>query len=618
MKQAQILAAERLRAAERSSAATGIEAFPNLVEMFFARAAERGEADFLLVKAEGQWRGISWAESARRVAALATALRALGVARGDRVVLVSENRPEFCLFDLAIMAAGCITVPTYTTNTPRDHLHILENSGAVAAVVSTNRLARPLMEAAYQAGTVRHIIGMERLKVGQTGLDIEIHATDGLIAAHPGDVDTVRQWAVALTRADTACLIYTSGTGGTPRGVMQHHGAILHNVAGCTDIIKADFTEHTPERFLSFLPLSHAYEHTAGQYFPIGLGAEICYSEGLEKLAANIEEVRPTIMVVVPRLFEVLRARMLKTIEKQGGLALRMLGQAERLARKRQQNGRLGFFDKPVDFLVERTVRKKVRERFGGRLKAMVSGGAPLNPEVGRFFDSLGVTILQGYGQTESAPVVSCNRPAATIKMHSVGPPLRDTDVKIAEDGEILVAGELVMAGYWRNPEETARVLHDGWLHTGDIGILDEDGHIVITDRKKDIIVNDKGDNVAPQRIEGMLTLQPEIGQAMVYGDRRPYLVGVVVPDQEHLMEWAAAKGVEVAAAKTDPDFVRTLQAAVDRVNSQLSVIERVRRVIVADAPFTVENEQMTPSLKIRRHVLKKIYGERLDGLYRA
>ena len=244
---------------------------------------------------------------------------------------------------------------------------------------------------------------------------------------------------------------------------------------------------------------------------------------------------------------------------------------------------------------------------------------APLSPEVGFFFDAIGVTLLQGYGQTESGPVISCNRPAARIKMHTVGPPLKDVDVRIADDGEILVAGELVMHGYWNNPEETARALtKDGWLMTGDIGLLDEDGHIVITDRKKDIIVNDKGDNVAPQRVEGMLTLQTEIVQAMVYGDRRPYLVGVVVPDPEWAMSWAREKGMptDPAKLKDEPEFHRAVMAAVDRVNASIATVEKVRRVIIADAPFTVENLQMTPSLKIRRHVLKEIYAPRLDKLY--
>jgi long-chain acyl-CoA synthetase len=618
MSRADIERAERLREAERALEATGVEGWSNLVQMFFGQAGRLGDAPFLWRKSEGRWQPISWAQAATRVASFATALQALGLKPGDRIVLVSENRPEFCLWDLAIMAAGGITVPTYTTNTARDHTHILENAGAIGAIVSTAKLARTLAEAAYQASACRFLIGMEPLKLGQASEQLEIHDMETLAAAHPGDVQAVASRAT-MKRTDTACLIYTSGTGGTPRGVKQHHGAILHNVAGCIDIIQADFPpERNQETFLSFLPTSHAYEHTAGQFLPIGLGGEIYYAESLEKLAANIEETHPSIMVVVPRLFEVLRARMQKTIEKQGGLAPRLLSAAERLGRKRYETGRLPLHNRPLDFLIDRTLRAKVRTRFGGRLKAMVAGGAPLNPEVGFFFDAIGVTILQGYGQTESGPVISCNRPAARIKMHTVGPPLRDVDVRIAEDGEILVAGELVMQGYWNNPAETARVLTaDGWLATGDIGLIDEDGHIVITDRKKDIIVNDKGDNVAPQRVEGMLTLQPEIGQAMVYGDRRPYLVGVVAPDPEHMMEWAAKHGAEVASLRTNPEFLRTLQAAVDRVNANLSVIEKVRRIIPADEPFTVENEQMTPSLKIRRHVLKKVYGERLDALYR-
>ena len=618
MSLADIERAERLREAERAVLETGVEKWKNLVQMFFGQAARLGDAAFLWQKKDGRWVSISWSEAATRVARLAEALKALGLAPGERVVLVSENRPEFCLFDLAIMAAGGITVPTYTTNTPRDHLHILENAGAAGAIVSSTKLARPLMEAAYQSAACRFIIGMEPLKLGQTSERIDLHDMESLMAAQPGNVAAISA-AATMKRSDTACLIYTSGTGGTPRGVMQHHGAILHNVAGCMDIVQADFPpEPRRETFLSFLPLSHAYEHTAGQFFPIGLGGEIYYAEGLEKLAANIEEVSPSIMVVVPRLFEVLRARMLKTIEKEGGLAPRLLAAAERIGRKRYETGAVPLLDKPMNFLIERTLRKKVRARFGGRLKALVSGGAPLSPDVGFFFDAIGLTLLQGYGQTEAGPIMSCNRPASRIKMHSVGPALRDTEVKIAEDGEILVTGELVMKGYWNNPADTAKVLTpDGWLMTGDIGLLDEDGHIVITDRKKDILVNDKGDNIAPQRVEGLLTLQPEIAQAMVYGDRRPYLVGVAVPDAEFMMEWAAKHGAEVKTLRENPEFHRAVQAAVDRVNAQLSVIEKVRRIILADEPFTVENEQMTPSLKIRRHVLKKAYGTRLDALYK-
>ena len=250
----------------------------------------------------------------------------------------------------------------------------------------------------------------------------------------------------------------------------------------------------------------------------------------------------------------------------------------------------------------------------------MVSGGAPLNPEIGIFFDSLGITFLQGYGQTEAAPVISCNRPAVGLKHDTVGPPLANTEVRIAEDGEILVRGELVMHGYWRNDEETRRVLRDGWLHTGDIGVIDAKGRIKITDRKKDLIINDKGDNVAPQKVEGMLTLQPEILQAMIAGDRKPHMVAVLVPDPEWTQEFCARSGAscDFARLADNPDYRAALAAAVERVNKDLSVIERVRRFIIADEPFAIENEQLTPSLKIRRHVLKQVYGARLDALYKG
>jgi long-chain acyl-CoA synthetase len=576
-----------------------LEHFPNLVTMFFRRAAERADKPFLWAKRAGEWRPTSWNEAARQVAVFAESLIRMGLRPGDRVMLVSENRPEWLIADLGIMAAGCVTVPAYTTNTSRDHGHILGNSGAKAVIVSTQKLARTLVPAVLFGSECHHIIGIEDIRTGQSVESAIFHQWDELVAG-AGDVPGVARRCESISRDDLACLIYTSGTGGAPRGVRQHHGAILHNIEGCVDVISTDFG-WGDELFLSFLPASHAYEHTGGQHFPIGLGGQIYYAESLEKLAANIEEVRPTIMVVVPRLFEMLRARILKAIGEGGGLSNYLLKRALEIGADRYE-GRIKPWDLPMDGVLSLTLRRKVRGRFGGRIKAMVSGGAPLNPEVGLFFHSLGLTLLQGYGQTEAGPVISCNRPSAGVSMETVGPPLKNTEVRIAEDGEILVRGELVMHGYWQNPEETARVLKDGWLHTGDVGHIDEGGRIVITDRKKDLIVNDKGDNVSPQRVEGMLTLQPEIAQAMVYGDRRPYLVALLVADPEVVGE---------------PNLQERLARAVDKVNSDLSVIERVRRFIVADQPFTTENEQMTPSMKIRRHVLKQIYGERLDALYR-
>jgi len=593
------------------------ESIPNLVSMFLSRAELRGDRPFLGYKHGDEWRTISWAETARRVAGLAKALKDMGLKKGDRVMLVSENRPEWCIADLGIMAAGCVTVPTYVTNTERDHQHILDNSQSRAVIVSTAKLAQQLMPAVIRSSECEFVIGMEPLKVSQRGQQ-KHHDWADLVQGTDADVAALKEEMAKVGRNELACIIYTSGTGGAPRGVMLHHGSIICNVDGAAEVLREDFGLDN-ERFLSFLPLSHAYEHSGGQFLPIGVGAEIYYSEGLEKLASNIEETQPTIMVVVPRLFEVLRQRMIKNVEKQGKFPTYLLDKALTIG-ERDYGGKGRFRDAPMKLLLSRTLLPKIRARFGGRMKAMVSGGAPLNPDIGIFFQSLGITLLQGYGQTESGPVVSCNRPQIGLKMDTVGPPLKGVEVKIAEDGEILVRGELVMLGYWRNEAETDRVIKDGWLHTGDIGHLDEMGRIKITDRKKDIIVNDKGDNVAPQKVEGMLTLQPEILQAMVSGDKRPYIVGLVVPDPEWALEWAREQGMkyDFAELQDNPQFRAAVRAAVDRVNKDLSVIEKVRQFEFADEPFTIENGEMTPSMKIRRHMIRDRYKDRLDGMYKA
>jgi len=597
---------------------TDFDRFPNLVAMFLDRARTRGSRPMLVAKHDGIWQPLDWTTVADQVCLLARSLRAIGLKDGDRVVLVSENRPEWCIADLAIMAAGLVTVPTYTTNTERDHHHILENSGARAIIVSTPKLAQPLLAAALRAPNTEYVIGIEPLRRMQWGM-LTFHDWHDLIA---GDVAAARAETEArvakIGRDDLACIIYTSGTGGSPRGVRQHHGAILRNVDGAAHVLAEDFGWED-EVFLSFLPLSHAYEHSAGQFLPIGMGSTIYYAEGLDKLAGNIEEVRPTLMVVVPRLFEVLRTRIMKQVERQGRLPATMMHQALAIATRRAA-GKGRLTDRLLDVVLEHTLRPKVRKRFGGRMKALVSGGAPLNPEVGVFFEAMGLTMLQGYGQTEAGPVISVNRPRVGIRMDTVGPPMRKVTVKIAEDGEILVQGELVMQGYWRNEAETLRTIRDGWLHTGDIGHIDPAGRIVITDRKKDMIVNDKGDNISPQKIEGMLTLQPEIAQAMVNGDKRPYVVGLIVPDAEWMLDWSRAAGehFDMAALQDLPAFRAEIRAAVDRVNADLSVVEKVRQFAFADEPFAIENEELTPSMKIRRHKIRERYGARMDALYRG
>ena len=589
--------------------------WPNLVLMFFEQVERYGDRPFLWMKRGGTYAPLTWRDTAARVTALARGLKALGVAPGDRVVLVSENRPLWLVADMAIMAVGAITVPAYITNTPEDHLHVLRNSGAKGAIVSTRRLAESLLPAADQADGMEFIAGLDPPDANHDRRVKVLHLDDVLEGGRSGSeniVELARRWK----RGDTACIIYTSGTGGAPKGVMLHHGAILHNCAGAREAFRE--LSLTDDVFLSFLPLSHSYEHTAGQFFPMSIGAQIYYAEGVETLATNMREARPTIMTAVPRLYETMHGRILRGVHKAGGVKEKMFRKSLELGTRRYQRaGVLSPGQRLMDAVLDRLVRDKVRAGFGGRLKALVSGGAPLNADIGLFFTALGLRILQGYGQTEAAPVVTANRPNK-VKIHTVGPPLPGVQVKIAADGEILVRGELVMQGYWRDPEATAEAIRDGWLHTGDVGIIDSDGYLTITDRKKDIIVCSGGDNVSPQRIEGMLTLEPEIAQAMVYGDRRPHLVGLLVPDTVWMKTWARdhKKPAELRALAGDKDFLRALDAAVKRVNGRLSKLERLRRVAVADTPFTVENAQMTPTLKIRRHKIKDVYGERLEALY--
>ncbi|MEE8393072.1 MAG: AMP-dependent synthetase/ligase [Rhodospirillales bacterium] len=587
--------------------------WPNLAAMFFEQAARNGPKPFLWAKRDGQWRPLSWRETAAEVSALAGGLVKLGVAKGERVILVSENRPEWLIADLAIMAIGAVTVPAYTTNTTADHLHIINDSGAIGAIISTARLAADFLPAAVEAGSVEFAVAMEKPEAGEYGEGLSVHGWDEALDRSAAGIE---QAAAAWGPDDVACIIYTSGTGGAPKGVMLHHGAILHNCEGARDaLFELGLGD---EVFLSFLPLSHSYEHTAGQFFPISIGAQIYYAEGIDSLGPNMVETRPTIMTAVPRLYEMMHSRIMRGIEKQGGLKKALFMKALELGRSRHQNpGSLNPLQRIADAVLDKLVRDKVRARFGGRLKAMVSGGAPLNPDIGMFFTGLGLTILQGYGQTESAPVISVNRPGR-VRMDTVGPPMKEVEVRIAGDGEILVRGQLVMKGYWKNGEATNQAIRDGWLHTGDIGELDEDGYLKITDRKKDIIVNSGGDNISPQRIEGLLTMQPEIAQAMVYGDRHPYLVALLVADAEWAKAWASenSKPGELKTLAGDRDFLKALGGAVERVNKGLSNIERVRRQMAADEPFSVENGQMTPTMKVRRHKLKEAYGEALEGLY--
>ena len=555
-------------------------AAPNLPTLMFACARVWRERPMLRFHRDGAWHGVTWTQFARRAAALARHLRQCGVSAGDRVLLVSESRPEVPIAETALMAIRAVPVPAYTVNTVDDHAFLLQDSGARAAIVATVALGQKVSEAAAGAG----------------GLDLLLCMEPGPFAPLEADAadlppDDIAAEAELIETGALACLMYTSGTAGRPRGVMLPHRAILANCRGAFELVRPLHLKD--EVYLSFLPLSHSYEHTVGQFFLPPFGAEIVYARGMEHLAADLAAVRPTILTLVPRILDVVRSRILAGVKRETAWKQRLFQQALD-AGLRRIDGRSTAFDRLADPVLDRLVRRRVRERFGGRFRLAISGGARLDPEIGRFFVAMGITLLQGYGQTEAGPVISANLPGRP-KVATVGPPLEGVEVRIAEDGEILVRGDLVMDGYWRQPETTAATIVDGWLHTGDVGHLDPDGDLVITDRKKDIIVLSGGENVSPARVEGALMGEPAIAQAVVYGDGAAGLSALIVA--------AEGEGAEAVGQ------------AIGRVNARLSTPERIRRHRLV-AEFTIENGLLTASHKIRRTLVVRTYrnAETLTG----
>ena len=574
----------------------------NLPKTFFDNVAKGGDSKLLFEKRNGAWYGRSWREISEDVRRLATVLVECGVEPGERVLISAENRPEWAIADLAIMAVGAIVVPAYTTNTQDDHHYIMDHSGASVAITSGGMLASRIALAANRAPSLSHLIVMDDGFVAPQGLRPELRywgtAIEGADAL--GDID---ERLATQQPDDVCCFIYTSGTGGRPKGVMLTHRSIQANITAAIGLL-AEGRVLEGQRFLSLLPLSHSYEHTAGMHLPFQIMAEVWYCESTDQIANNLIEVSPTLMTAVPRLYEVLHDRIMRGVRAKGGLSEKLFMAAVRLGTKRLSGRHLLPHEFLLNLIVDRLVRTKVRARLGGQLKYFISGGAALNPEIGNFFMALGINLLQGYGQTEASPLISANRPGR-IKIETVGPVVAGVDLRMADDGEILVRGDLLMKGYWRDEAATAGAIRDGWLHTGDLGEIDADGYISITGRKKDIIVNSGGDNIAPGRVEALLTIEPEIEQAMVDGDRRPWLSAVIVPSDE------------LRNIATSPDALYTMVSeAVERANSRLSQLERVRRFIIADEPFGTENGQMTATLKVRRHVVREIYGDRIEALY--
>jgi len=558
--------------------------------MMFALARTWPDKPLLRYHRDGAWHSIAWHEFGRMAASCARHLRRAGVAAGDRVVIVSENRPEYPIAETALMALRAVPVPTYVTNTIADHAHILRDCGARAAIVSSPALAGTLREAGRQARGLDLLVVIEGPPDDAGGSPRLMHW--GLLVADPEPSDDIALETASIPANTLACLIYTSGTGGAPKGVMLPHRSILSNCRGAFELLRP--LRLQDEVYLSYLPTSHSYEHTVGLFFLPSIGTEIAYCRGVEHLAADMLTIRPTILTAVPRVLEVIRSRVLTQVARQAPWRQALFRRALQLGLKRVNRERLTLGERLLDRVLDRLVCAKVRARFGGRLKAAMSGGARLEPEVGQFFLALGLMIMQGYGQTEAGPVISANPPDA-IRIDTVGRVLRDVELRLAEDGEILVRGDLVMDGYWGLPGATAAAIRDGWLHTGDIGALDDDDYLRITDRKKDMIVLSGGENVSPAKVEGLLMAEPEISQAVVAGDGRSSLTALVVPADGH---------DDVSAA-----------LAVSRVNLRLSVTERIRRHAVV-APFTVENGLLTPTQKIRRMLVLRANSDVLARLH--
>jgi len=575
----------------------------SLPGMFLRISAQMNAAKFIWNRHRGGWIGISYSEVEKQVRDIAAGLLARGINAGDRVIIVSENRLEWVVADLAIMTIGAVTVPAYTSNTIDDHLHLLNDSEAVAVICSTRKLASAAEAAAERSPSCRLLVLIESSKTIHQPAGLAIISWEKLEAdgrQYPADIDAL---TAALEPDSLACIIYTSGSDDQPKGVMLSHRSILSNIHAARE--RFPLVKERKEVFLSLLPLSHAYEHTIGLYFAMLVAGQIYHLPSPEYVAQALREARPTMMTAVPRICELLHDRIRNSAKGKGPLAEKLLALTLRLGRRKEQHGRFSLLELLVDKLMSLLVRRAVARQLGGRLKIIVSGGAALPPAVGRFFLALGIRLVQGYGQTEASPVISSNG-TDDIRIQSVGRPLEGVEVRLSRSGELLVKGPLVMKGYWRRPEETARVIRDGWLHTGDIAEIDADGFITITGRKKDIIVNSGGENISPGRVESRLLAQPNIAQAMVFGDRRPWLVAVIIPSQACL---------DRAGNKPDK-ITRYIQSDIDTANSRLAAGERVRRFIIDRDGFTVENKRLTATLKPRRRIIWQDFEDRLDKLY--
>ena len=565
--------------------------FNNLIDLFFDQVQKQNPNTIFL-----EWlnvlnrKKLTWLETVDQVYKLAKILKSYSK-EGDRVLLVSENRPEWLISDLAIMLSKLITVPAYTTYTESDYKYLIEDCQPSIVIVSNNSMHKKLEKIINEKKFIKKIITFDIVAGGHySGKYIDFNQISKINLLESDKIKSIDS-----KRNSPACIIYTSGTGGKPKGVILSHGGILNNMEGADEILKP-IIDNKPI-FLTWLPLSHSYEHTV-QFVQIAVGAKIFYAEKIEKLLDNISIAKPTIMTAVPRFYQNLYNKINNNMKKATGLKAKLIKSTIVLGRKKLLKQKMNVFEKLLNSLLNVLVRKKVKKQFGGNLKAFVSGGGALDQEIGEFLNAIGLPTLQGYGLTEASPVVSCN-PINKIRVETVGPAFAGNQVKIAEDGEILVKGENIMLGYWNNEEETKKIIKEGWLYTGDIGEIDPvDGYLKITDRKKDIIVSAGGDNISPAKIENLLSNNAAIDQCMVYGDKQNYLVALIVPTKEFIGNR------------------EKINEIINKINENLSLVEKVKKFRLIDENFSIENGLLTPTMKVKRNKVISKYKNILENFY--
>ncbi len=556
-----------------------IDKLNSLVELYFKKCEEVDPNRPFLKWLKPGKPTYSWGDVKERIFKLSSKIQSF-IKEGDRCLILSENRPYWLIADLAVMNAGGISVPIFTTYSSNDYEYILNDCEPSLIIVSNND----------QFKKIKNHLNLNEQKI----ISFEEIETDSLLIKEIiEDENYKKEINNKLKRNMPACIIYTSGTSGNPKGVILSHGGILSNCEGAVELLET-LTKKKEPAFLTWLPLSHSYEHTV-QFIQIIVGAKVFYAESLEKLISNMGVAKPTIMTAVPRFYQNLFTKINMNFDKQIGLKKKLINQTLELGKKKLKKEQLSLSEKIVNFLCEKLVRKKIKNQFGGNLQAFVSGGGALDQNIGEFLNAVGLPTLQGYGLTEASPVVSCNLPDL-IKVESVGPPFRTNKVKIAGDGEILIKGENVMLGYWNLKEETEKVIKDGWLYTGDIGELDQNNYLKITDRKKDIIVNLGGDNISPSKIENILCLNENIKQSFVYGDKKNYLVAILVTEKEINKE--------------------KIKLIIENINKSLTLIEKIKKFVLIHKEFTIENGMLTPTLKLKRKEIIKNYKQQLENLY--